>query len=92
MSDMRQGQGKVIRGGESKENQGQVLKKKPIFIKKYGRNSEGEISEVKILRNEGVCWKKEAVEDSKVGFSLMTWESRIAEEGWGGGEKMVWKQ
>lgn len=32
MSDMRQGQGKVIRGGESKENQGQVLKKKITYF------------------------------------------------------------
>lgn len=31
MSDMRQGQGKVIKGGESKENQGQVLKKNNLF-------------------------------------------------------------
>lgn len=43
---MKQGWDKVIRGGESKENQDQISTKityeDKIIIKKYGRSSEGE--------------------------------------------------
>lgn len=46
VSGMKQGWDKVIRGGESKENQDQISTKityeDKIIIKKYGRRREGE--------------------------------------------------